>query len=50
MLFRLFLCVTINVAQVKTRAMNVSIEKAIALREKPPFDNIKTIILPCERI
>lgn len=40
------LCATIDVAQVKPRAMHVSTEKAIALREKPPFDNIKTIILP----
>ena len=39
------LCATIDVAQVKPRAMHVSTEKAIALREKPPFDNIKTIIL-----
>ena len=30
----------INVAQRKPRAMHVSIEKAIALSEKPPFDII----------
>ena len=28
----------LNVAQRKPRAMHVSIEKAIALSEKPPFD------------
>jgi hypothetical protein len=45
-LLSFLLCATIDVAQVKPRAMHVSTEKAIALREKPPFDNIKTIILP----
>ena len=34
------LCATIDVAQVKPRAMHVRTEKAIALREKPPFDII----------
>ena len=43
---KIFLCVTINVAQVKTRAMKVSTKEAIALSGNPPFDNIKTIILP----
>jgi hypothetical protein len=40
------LCATIDVAQVKPRAMHVSTEKAIALREKPPFDIIKVIVVP----
>ena len=40
------LCVTIDVTQVKPRAMHVSTEKAIALREKPPFDIIKVIVVP----
>ena len=42
----LLLCVTIDVTQVKPRAMHVSTEKAIALREKPPFDIIKVIVVP----
>ena len=33
----------LNVAQRKPRAMHVSIEKAIALSEKPPFDIIQVI-------
>lgn len=35
-----YLCVTIDVTQRKPRAMHVCIEKAIALRKKPPFDKI----------
>ena len=40
------LCVTIDVTQLKPRAMHVSPEKAIALRIKPPFDMMIVIILP----
>ena len=44
--FHLFLlCATIDVAQLKPRAMHVSTEKAIALRIKPPFDMIIVIVL-----
>jgi len=38
----------LTVTQIKLRAMRVWTEKAIALREKPPFDKIKLVLKYCQ--